>query len=122
MAAPKTHKVTEDDKRLIKQYAEQRVPISRQMVLLNLQRRQIERARKSLGLARPEQTRITPEQSERVRSLLEDDGCSIIEAHRTTGISQRWIREHYPGHGWTATQGAELMQAKRQARKAGIRL
>jgi DNA invertase Pin-like site-specific DNA recombinase len=51
----------------------------------------------------------TPELLAQAKELLED-GASLKEAHRTTGISMTTLHRKFPGKGWTYKQGGEYRQ------------
>lgn len=98
---------------------EQRVPLARQVRILGVNERRLQRARRRLGLSGEPQVVISEERSRQVEQMLKD-GMPYVEVHRTTGISQRWIREHFPGMGWTNAQSAAHRSAIGEARKAGL--
>lgn len=60
---------------------------------------------------------LTTDELDTIRALL-DDGAPAKEAARTVGCSDRTVRKHFPGRGWTARQTAEFVGAVRQARRA----
>lgn len=41
------------------------------------------------------------------------DGASQHEVARTTGISTKTLRKHFPGQGWTHQQGGEFTALNR---------
>lgn len=99
----------------------QKVPIPRQARILGVSPRRIERARGRLHLSRPAQTPVSEENKKRIKAML-DSGASYSEVHRTTGVSRRWIVNHYPNQGWSAKESAEYRHALQKAREAGIDL
>lgn len=50
----------------------------------------------------------TPEQWKLAEQLL-DDGASYRETAYTTGIPRTTISDRFPGRGWTAKQGADML-------------
>lgn len=65
--------------------------------------RTISRARAQLGLADKVTHRpADPARLERARQLLEE-GASLLDVERTTGLTHKTLRRHFPEHhGWTA--------------------
>lgn len=87
-------------------------------VVLNVTARTVQRDRASLGISRPvDRPPLTKDELDTICALL-DDGAPAKEAARTVGCSDRTVRKHFPGRGWTAQQTAEFVAAVRQARRA----
>ena len=81
--------------------------------VLGVTTRTVQRDRDKMGCAQPVPPRITPEEIERARALL-DDGCSRKEVARTLGRSADAIAHYFPGRCWTLRDRDEFLSLLRR--------
>lgn len=70
---------------------------------LNVTTRTVQRHRVAAGIAQPLAPRLTPEQHEQARQLI-DDGASYKEVARTIGCANTTVAKRFPGRGWTLAE------------------
>ena len=58
-----------------------------------------------------------PERLKAAKELL-DDGASIKEASRSTGVDRSTLHKHFPGMGWTSRQAGEFRALTRYVEPA----
>lgn len=81
--------------------------------------RTVSRNLKALGRTTPTPTagkRVTEEWKAAARDLL-DDGASLVEVARTTGVSESTATRHFPGRGWDKTAAGQYANAVRTANR-----
>lgn len=100
----------------------QRVPVVRQARILGLPLRRVHRARYRLNLKYKDQVVAYPQEMHDAVDAMLADGSSFAEIQRTLKVSQHFLRDHWPGQGWTPQQGMAHRRALREAREAGIDL
>jgi hypothetical protein len=66
-------------------------------------KRVIQRDRKAVGVSAEPTPSWGEEKTEQVLAML-DDGASYVEISRTLGVGEDYVREKYPGRGWTKEQ------------------
>jgi hypothetical protein len=66
--------------------------------------RSVTRLRAKLGISGRVGDALAPETLTRIEDML-DDGVSQHEISRTLGVNRETIRAHFPGRGWTRSQG-----------------
>lgn len=115
------NKMLPDDE-VFKELHSQKVPVPRQARMLRLSKRQVQYARKRLELRYSDGVQPYPQEMYDACEAMLDDGMSFAEIQRTLKISEHFLRDHFPGRGWTPQQAAQLRSAKRQARRAGLEL
>lgn len=72
---------------------------------LGCHERTINRVRAQLGLTtKTGISRAEPARLEQARQLI-NDGASLLDVERTTGLARKTLRRHFPDyHGWSATE------------------
>lgn len=81
--------------------------------------RTISRTLTKHGLAAPNPhagKRVTEEWKAKADRLL-DEGLSLIETARTTGVSYCTVSRHFPGRGWDSTTSGKYAHAVRKANR-----
>lgn len=74
--------------------------------------RSVTRLRRKLGISGRNGNTIAPERLAQIAAMLED-GASQKETARTLGVDREAIRAHFPGSGWTSSQGGTFALATR---------
>lgn len=89
---------------------------------LGTTKRSVQRWRHKAGLSQPTNNNgpVTQERLAEAKRLL-DDGASRAEVQRTLHISQRTMREHFPGCGWSNDDALEFARAVQHAYRIGRR-
>lgn len=75
--------------------------------------------RRAVGISKPRAPRMTGDEIERARALL-DDGCSLAEAARTIGRSHQQMSRLFPGRGWSMKERDEHTATVRRYEKQGF--
>lgn len=111
------------DDEMVAELLDKRLGTGRIARRLDVNPRTISRARKRIG--RASNRGIHPphpqEYLDKAEALL-NDNAPMAEVARTLKVGDKWVREHFPGRGWTQEQTNEFNRAKRLARKAGVEL
>lgn len=72
--------------------------------------RSVTRLRSKLGIQAPTALDLTPDRLAQVEAML-DDGASQREIQRTLGVDRETIRAHFPGRGWSLSEGGKFALA-----------